>query len=279
MKRTDSEQASFPIRAVQGEGGVSFPVFPVINDDPSAFTTPADGIAPLVLGQHVVDKHGHSYIYVRAGAALAVGQVVTLFGNITEAAVQATDATANNIQVVKLNTAGILAGAEVGNFLHFGNTTGSIGDLKVIKANTATAGGNAYFTISQRDIRFGRGGFDADAPASAYLAAGSEVALIRPYFVDVAGDNASAYGVAMGTVTSGNNTLVQIEGLARCKGVAATAFTDGAPVFTAAAGEVDVTDPLTAPGVTARVGFSKSAYGGANSIQVPVMLANISSKW
>ncbi|MGH9845209.1 MAG: hypothetical protein ACREEM_41360, partial [Blastocatellia bacterium] len=97
--------------------------------------------------------------------------------------------------------------------------------------------------------------------------------------VEISGDNEAPFGVAMGTVTSGNNTLVQIEGIAMCKGVAATSFTDMAAVYTAAAGEVDVTDPLTAVGVTARVGFSRSAYGGANSVLVPVHLIGISAKW
>lgn len=83
----------------------------------------------------------------------------------------------------------------------------------------------------------------------------------------------------MGTVTSGNDTIIQIEGLAMVQGVAGTSFTDLAPVYTAAAGQVDVTDPLTAPGVTSRLGYSRSAYGGANSVNVPIWLSNISGKW
>jgi hypothetical protein len=279
MRRTDSQHAAYPIVANEVATLSVFPAYAVVNDKPSAYTTPGDGIAPLVLGQHVVDKYGHSYIYVRAGAALAIGQVVTLLDNPAEGAVQAADTVADNIHIVKVSAAGLTANSEVGNFIQFNNSTGSIGDLKLIKANTATVGGNAYITISVLNHFQGRPVYDGDAPAAAYLAATSEVSIIRPWNVDVAGDNEAPYGIAMGTVTSGNNTLVQIEGLAHVLGAAGTSFTDGAPVYTAAAGEVDVTDPLTGPGVTSRVGFSKSAYAGANSVKVPVKLAHIACKW
>lgn len=280
MKRTDSQVAAFPIVANEVATGAVFPAYAAINDKPSAYTTPADGINPLVLGQVVADKYGHAYIYVRADEALAVGQVVTIEANVAEVAVLATDTVADNIHVVKTAHTGLTAGAEVNNFLHFANSTGSIGDLKLIKANTtSTATPSTYFTISKINTFQGRPRYDGDAPAAAYAVATSEVSLIRPWRVKVCGDNLAPYGIAMGTVTSGNNTLVQIEGLAMVVGVAGTSFTDLAPVFTAAAGEVDVTDPLTVLGVTSRVGLSRSAYGGANSVKVPVHLQGISCKW
>jgi hypothetical protein len=280
MKRTDSQLAAYPIVANEVATLSVFPAYPAINDKPSAYTTPADGINPLVLGQHVVDKYGHSYIYVRADEALVVGQVVTILADPAESAILATDTVADNIHVLKTTNASLVAGAEVGNFLHIANSTGSVGDLKLIKANTtSTATPSTYFTISMKNTFQGRPVYDGDAPAAAYIVATSEIALIRPYHVEVAGDNEAPYGVAMGTVTSGNNTLVQIEGLAMVLATGGVSFTDLAPVYTAAAGVVDITDPLTGPGMTARVGFSRCNYGGANGIKIPVHLQGISCKW
>lgn len=275
MRRTDSLTAAYPIRSTEGETTKAFPQFPVINQINNAYPATSDGTAPLVLGQTVLDKYGFLYIYVQATEGLAAGQVVTYSDNISEGAIQATDSVADNIHVLKVNFTGLTAGEEVGNFLHIGNSTGSIGDLKLIKKNTTSAGGNTYFTISGKQIFQGRSGYDADAPAAAYAAAGSEVSLIRNFRVQICGADELACGVSMGTVTSGYDTLVQIEGLASCKGKAADAFTDNGRVYSVASGEVSI----TAGAEEAVVGHSKSAYAGANSVLVPVWLSNISGKW
>lgn len=277
MKWTDSQIAAYPEYAQESTGGPRFPVYPNINDEPSAYNTPSDGVAPLELGQMMTDRYGHHYLYVRAQAGLSRGQCVTLAANPAEGAVQAADATADNIHVIKTNFAALVANAEVGNFLSVSNTTGSIADLKLIYGNTATSGGVSYITISRMQYFIGRGGYDGNAPAAAYAAAGSELSLIRPYQVGVCGNDGECFGVAMGTVTAGNNTIVQITGLAMVLGVAGTTFTDNALVYTQAAGEVSVTAAAIA-GV-AVVGLSKSAYAGANSIPVPVWLTGIEAKW
>lgn len=274
MRRTDSQTAAYPIRSQEPETGISFPQFPVVNQSNTAYPAPSDGTAPLALGQAVVDRHGFLYLYVHTTGALAVGEVCTFSANVTEGAIQAPDTVADNIHVLTTDLAGISEGVEIGNFLHIGNTTGSIGDLKVIKDNTATVGGTTYFTISRKQIFQGRGGYDGDAPAAAYAAAGSEVSLIRPYRVVRAVEANEPVGIAMGTVTSGNCTLIQIEGLAQVSGVAGTTFVDNALVYTKAAGQVSVT-----AGTGLIVGRSKSAYAGANSVLVPVWLTDISSNW
>jgi hypothetical protein len=277
MKLTDSQIAAYPEYAQESTGAPRFPVYPVINDEPKAYSTPADGIAPLDLGQGLVDRYGFHYIYVRAQAAFAKGQWATLGANPTEAAVQAPDAVADNIHVIKTNFTGLTKGEESGNFLHVGNTTGSICDLKLILDNTTTAAGVTYITISQLQFFQGRGGYDGNAPAAAYAAAGSELSIVRPYQVAVGGNDGECFGIAMGAITSGRNTLLQTTGLASVLGVAATTFTDNALVYTQAAGEVSVTAAAIA-GVGI-VGLSKSAYAGANSVTVPVWLMNIESKW
>ena len=278
MRIALSLDACFPEYAQESTGGPRFPVYPVIDQSPSANAAgnTGTGYGPLRLGQNMVDRYGHEYLYVRAQAALTIGQVVTLAADPAEGAVQAPDTVADNIHVVKTNITGILANDEVGNFIHFGNTTGSIGDLKLVLANTATVGGFTYFTISIKNLFTGRGNqYDANAPAAAYAAAGSEVSLIRPYQVGVCGLNGTAGGVAMGTVTSGNNTLIQYAGLALCSGKAADAFTDATRVYAVAAGQVSI----TAGDEEALVGISKSAYAGANSVTVPVWLTNLRGRW
>jgi hypothetical protein len=271
-----SDVAAYPEYAQESTGGARFPVYPVINEATSAHSLTSTGHGPLRLGQPVIDRYGFRFMYCRAQAGLVVGQVVTLAANPTEGAVQTADSTADNIHVIKTNLASLVANAEVGNFIHFGNTTGSVGDLKLILANTATVSSVAYITISKINEFMGRGDqYDGNAPAAAYATSGSEVSLIRPYQVGVAGANALAFGVAMGTVTSGNNTLVQTVGLASAKGKAADAFTDNGRVYTAATGEVSI----TAGDEEALVGLSKSAYAGANSVTVPVWLVNVQGKW
>jgi hypothetical protein len=273
-----SLEACFPEYAQESTGGPRYPVYPVIDQAPSANSTAntGTGYGPLRLGQSMVDRYGNEFLYLRAQAGFAKGQICTLGANPTEGAISAADTVADNIHVLKTTIAGItVANQEAGNFLHIGNTTGSIGDIKLILANTATVGGVTYFTISSTQFFMGRGGYDQNAPAAAYAAGGSEVSLIRPYQVGVCGSNGLAMGVAMGTVTSGNNSIFQIVGLAACLGKAADAFTDNGRTYTVASGEVSI----TAGDEEALVGLSKSAYAGANSVTVPIWLTGVKANW
>lgn len=282
----EQHSGSYPQFAVESQGGPRFPSFPVINDPPAgpfAGATAAGsftGYSPLVLGQPTLDKDGNHFIYVRATAALAVGQVVSLAANPAAGVVAATDTVADNIHVIATTvTAATGKNSEVGNFLALQNSTGSLTFLKYIKGNTG--GANAYFTISEKTIFIGLGGataatarYDGDALPAAFTQSGSTVQLIRPYHVKVGAATETAYGVAMGTVTSGNNTIVQTTGLASVLGVAGTTFTDNALVYLKTAGAVSVT-----AGTDTIVGQSKTTYAGANAIVVPVWLNKVEANW
>src|SRR5688572_26231938 len=103
MHLPSSNIAAWPEYAQESTGGPRFPVYPVVDQSPTAQGNVGTGYAPLVLGQPVIDRYGFEYLFVRAQAAFAKGQWATIGANPAEGAVQATDATADNIHIVKTN--------------------------------------------------------------------------------------------------------------------------------------------------------------------------------
>lgn len=230
----DGGIAAYPFRLQEGEGGLSWPNFPVVNE------TQAQQMPnrTLRLGQIITDRDGCAYQMVKAGAGLTIGQVVKPKANLTGTTITA-DTVGDNIHVIKTNLAGLTLNGEVGNFLVVVTAAATL-LVRRIKANTATSGGFAYLTISKKDTRFARGGYDPDTTvSSAVLANGLVAHIVRPWVVDVAGAGEVPVGVALGTVTSGNLTAVQIHGLCTVASVGNTdSIVDNGIMVTAAAGAV-----------------------------------------
>lgn len=276
MHESGSFIAAFPERSQEPETGITFPAYPLIDESPNAnqFSGTYTGYAPLVLGQPVIDKYGFRHLYVRARAALAAGNVVTLAANVT-GTVQAPAGVADNVSIILANHAGITAGGEVGNFLGFSNATGEVGAIKLIKANTATSGGNVQYTISRGSILQGLNRADGDAFAAA-VATGTNVQLIRPYNVAVAGAASLPMGIAQGVVTSGNNTLVQYTGLALALYPTGQALVDGDLVTSAASGKFIE----FAAGAEHLVGgVAKNAITTDADTLVPTWLVEMETRW
>lgn len=268
MSRSKSTlTAGFPEYAGESTGGVSYPVFPTINDSPYQQTPNA----PLQLGDKIIDRFGYSYVYVRAAAALAVGQVVTLAANQT-----GTVSAGTTTSLIKTNITTTLDEASIGSFITVSGTTQVQKKIKnqVINAGGAKIGANTNFYVSINDTRLGRGGADGDVLA-AVPTTSDPVHIVRPYSVDVCGNAGFPCGVALGTVTSGYRTLVQVSGLARVNSVGSTtAIADNGLVVCIASGSVK---GLNAEALSTVLGLAKQAYAGAAALQ-PIWLWDIEDR-
>lgn len=167
---------------------------------------------------------GNWYRYIRAAAALTPGQFVG-FEAPTTGTVTASGST---VYVVKTNIT--TTAAEAGNYIWFLDAVGTYSAavtpfsqaLRLIKsttngAGTAVFGTNTIFTLSQRGSIYGNNAYDPD-PLNAVPTNGSACCVIRPYRGIVATASTPAVGVALGEVTSGNYTIIQIAGLAMIQG-------------------------------------------------------------
>lgn len=243
--------ASYPEVSQASTGGPSFPEYANVNESPTQ-TLPN---SPLRLGQYLGDKFGNIFQMVRARTALAVGKVVKLAANVAGTAITA-DATGDGLHVIKTDLAGLTKNSEVGNlFLIAGQIP------RVIKANTATAAGVAYITVSDKNFGLGISQYDGDAYASV-IANATVVHVARLYSVGEAGVGDTPFGVALGTVTDGNVTLVQVAGVGSVSSVGTTdALTQGGIVVTAATGDVKGT--LAVATAASAIAEAKSIVGVA----------------
>lgn len=186
----------------------------------------------------------NAFMYVKADEALTVGQLVMY-------TVPTTDATKAGSTVATLttnNTTLMTADAEIDNWVYC--AAGALelsggGTIRKIKDNAV-----GTITVSVRDqaspasygtgavVRTGAGMFDADQFAAAYVG-GEVVTIIRPGHVMVNDSTEPAVGVALGTVTSGYYTIIQVIGLALVSGTdAGTDVVKGVPATPAAAGKI-----------------------------------------
>ena len=180
------------------------------------------------------DVNGNWYQCVRADAALAAGQLVTrpaasLTGTYTAAG--------STVSVINTNITTTLS--EVGNFIYFTDTAAGGGTpaLRQIKAHAI--GANTAFTVANIDFSNTSKGRDPDVLSVLPTTNGSAVNVIRPFSVIVCTAALVPCGVALGTVTSGNFTIIQIAGLAQVLAVGTgTALAAGVPCIPSAAGVV-----------------------------------------
>lgn len=196
--------------------------------DPSQIN---DATPRMETGQFWYDEStGNVFMYVKAAAALAIGQVVALQTPATDTVVAAGSTTST----VNLTTGGLTVNAERGNFVNFINiATSSVIATRLIKANAAGS-----VTVSLTTSLVGNNQPDLDVLPSVPANA-SAVSIIRPWQVIVNTASTVPIGVALGTVTSGNFTIIQVAGLGQVLGVGSTtALVAGAPGVGGAAGVI-----------------------------------------
>ncbi len=269
MSRIVKLSSSYPDYAAASIGGPSFPAITVVNQAP-AQQIPTENAQ---LGDILVDKFGGRFQFVRAIAALAAGQIVKPAANLTGTVT----ASGSTTGLVNSNITTTVDEANVGSFLTSPGTTVFTIPIK----KQAAVGANTGFYVSVTQQFFGTGSaLDGDV-LSAIPTNGDVLHVVRPFAVDVAGAGDPPMGVALGTVTSGYRTLVQIEGIAliSCDAVAShDVLADQSGVYTGAAGIGQgrlTTLTVTSVSNEAKsfVGYAKGAAASAKVIPVYLALA------
>jgi hypothetical protein len=175
-------------------------------------------------------------MFVKADAALAIGQLVTL-ATPTAGTLTIPGAPVSTSAAITTNISNAAAGVngEVDNFIYVNPAAGyTTTQLRRIKANTAAVTGN--FTVALPDRLRPNSPTDQDVfDGFSVFANADAVCVIRPYHVIVNTATTVPVGVALGTVTSGNYTIIQVAGLA---GVNSTTATANVPAVGGAAGVI-----------------------------------------
>lgn len=202
---------------------------------------------------------GNAFLVVKANAALSKGQLVTYDDPFTSGTIS----TGSTSQVAVLSAAVLTAGAEIGNFIYINNATTQY--IRQIKDNTTTT-----VTVSLRDPNVSANTPDADIFTPTLPANTDPYTIIRPWNVKVCVAATRPVGVALGTVTSGNFTIIQVAGLAEVTVLGAATVTANAVLIPAAAGVAtgSAAAALASEGVTMIAG---SAWTTASNRQLPVL--------
>jgi hypothetical protein len=165
------------------------------------------------LGGGAPANGGNAFMFVKATAGLTLGQLVaasaTTTGTVTVpgSPVTTTAQVTTNIN----NAATVAVNGEVDNWIWVTATGAVLPQLRRIKGNSSST--TSYYTVAKIDPL--RPNSPTDQDVFDTLATNADVcAIIRPYNVLVCTATLTPIGVALGTVTSGNYTIVQVAGLA-----------------------------------------------------------------
>jgi hypothetical protein len=230
----------------QGGPGVSQQISWYVNTPYLNMTSTVFGGVSQAIGATIGDvwwlggqnpaSGGNAFMFVKADATLAIGQLVTMAaptaGTLTIPGVPVSTSAAitTNISNATAGTNG-----EVGNWIYVNPAAGfTTTQMRLIKANTNAVTGN--FTVALKDFLRPNSPTDADVfDGFSAFANADAVCVIRPYHVIVNTATTAPVGVALGTVTSGNYTIIQVAGLA---GVNSTTATANVPAVGGAAGVI-----------------------------------------
>jgi hypothetical protein len=150
---------------------------------------------------------GNCFKVVKADAALSIGQLVSAATPATSTVGAA--APVPSTASINWVAGGLTVNAEVDNYIWTTTAaSAAVGNLRRIKANTATA-----ITVALPDQL--RPNLPTDHDVFPFVpVAGDVAAIIRPHHVIVCTASLNPVGVALGTVTQYNYTLIQVAGLA-----------------------------------------------------------------
>jgi hypothetical protein len=186
------------------------------------------------LGGQAPALGGNTFMFVRAREALALGQLVTpawptgtvganaIYGDqdVVLLTIPGVPVSTSAAITTDYNNVGLVAAnADVDNWI-FVNPVATFAtpQLRRIKAHTVSA--TATYTVAQRDFMRPNSPTDTDVfDGFAVFANLDPVVIIRPYEVMVNTATSVPTGVALGTVTAGNYTIIQIGGLASVQSV------------------------------------------------------------
>jgi len=175
---------------------------------------------------------GNTFMFVCSKTALTLGQVVATrtptFEVDDNGGAAATVVTGAGTAVSPTTTTAVVTtnidntsfpvpatvNSEIDNWLWVNSVAGNaaaVPQLRRIKANSLSA--SSFYTVAQADYM--RPNSHVDADVFDYTPLNTELcSIIRPYHVQAATDTDTPIGIALGTVTAGQYTIIQIGGLA-----------------------------------------------------------------
>jgi len=213
---------------------------------------------------------GNAFMLVKANAALTVGQIVAM-----DAPQTGTYTTASSTAAVSITNITEAQGVngDVDNWLYVIATGQAVPQIRRIKANTN--GAAARFTIALPDYL--RPGLPNDLDTWTTTPTNADpLGVIRPFQVKVCTAALQPIGVALGSVTSGNYTIIQVAGLAGVSAI--TGLTTMVPAGVGAAGVVAPQPANYATAIYNNAGASIiPLHTTGGSLMIPAMVNFIGS--
>ena len=161
---------------------------------------------------------GNAFMFVKATAGLTIGQLVAASATTTGTATvpgagtAASPLTTTASVTTNINNAATVAvNGDVDNWIWVNATGATLPQLRRIKYNSSST--TSYYKVALPDPLRPNSPTDQDV-FDTLATNGDAVSIIRPYNVLVCTASLTPLGVALGTVTSGNYTIIQVAGLA-----------------------------------------------------------------
>jgi hypothetical protein len=164
------------------------------------------------LGGDARANGGNAFMFVKATAGLTLGQLVaTALPTATTAHNPGPGECTTSVVTTHYDTSLLAANCEVDNWVFVNATGAALPQLRRIKANTSAV--LSAHTVALRDYLRPNSPLDADI-FDTVATDNNPVCIIRPHNVIVNTATTTPVGVALGTVTSGSYTIIQVAGLA-----------------------------------------------------------------
>lgn len=205
------------------------------------------------LGGDARANGGNAFMFVKSDHALVLGDVVTVAVPEDTTAHNPASQCTTSVCTTHFDTSTAAVNGEVNNWIWVEATGATLPQLRRIKANTAAT--LSAYTVAQRDYLRPNSPLDADI-FDTVATDNDVVKIIRPYVVTHATATSVAVGVALGTVTANQYTIIQIAGLA-----AVRATNGGAALVVNVPAIMSGTD-----GVITGAGGTANLYNAAGSI-------------
>ena len=142
------------------------------------------------------------------------------------------------------NAATVAVNGDVDNYIFVNATGATLPQLRRIKANSSSA--TSFYKVALQD--FLRPNSPTDADVFDTLATNADpLCIIRPWNLIVSTATTTPVGIALGAVTAGNFTIIQVAGLAAVSSIGnGTALAANVPASSGAAGSITGVAPPAA---------------------------------
>lgn len=170
------------------------------------------------LGGQAPASGGNAFMFAKATVGLTLGQLVSVAvpttgtATVPGAGTAASPLTTTASITTNINNAATVAvNGDVNNWLYVNATGATLPQLRRIKYNSSSA--TSFYKVALTDNLRPNSPTDADVLDTA-LTNADPLCIIRPWNLIVNTATTTPVGVALGTVTAGNYTIIQVAGLA-----------------------------------------------------------------